>query len=44
MTTKKQFKQSDFDKLMMCRAKVIIALRKARKEVNDYVKTHTRGY
>ena len=42
-TKKAQFNQAEFDKLMMRKARAGLALRKAREELDRYLKTHTSG-
>jgi len=37
------FKQSEWDRLCMKKAKTSLALKKARQEKADYEKTHTSG-
>ena len=41
--TKSPFKQSEYDRLVIQRAKASLALKKARRELADYEKTHTSG-
>lgn len=41
--TKIPFKQSEFDKLHTRKAKASLALKKAKRELADYEKTHTSG-
>ena len=43
MTAKKQFRQAEYDRLVLARAKAILALRKARQKLNKYERTHTSG-
>jgi hypothetical protein len=43
MATKKRFSQAQWDKLTLRRAKAILALRKARQDVQKYQGTHTSG-
>ncbi|MFC2019625.1 hypothetical protein ACFLU4_06740 [Chloroflexota bacterium] len=37
------FKQSEFDRLSLRKAKASLAHKKARRELDGYVKTHTSG-
>ena len=43
MKTKKKFSQAEWDKLVLCKAKAILALRKARQDAKEYERTHTSG-
>ena len=40
MATKKRFSQAEWDRIMLRRAKAILALRKARAELKEYDATH----
>jgi len=41
--TKIPFKQSEYDRLFIKKARASLALKKARQELADYEKTHTSG-
>lgn len=43
MVVKKRFSQAEYDKLVTRKARAVLAFRKAREELDRYVKTHTSG-